>query len=168
MSLSQRERATVKRARRILKREQEERRARLRRRIRIQSDPAASVGPTRQREPRRRERLYLMWLRRWPCVACMAGLPDGGGVIEAAHPKFGMGLRRREFGVGEKSHDRFAVPLCSKHHRTGSHAEHRGQRAFWARLGIDVADFADALNTAFNADGDGRLVIQEFAQRRQQ
>lgn len=163
VTMTRRERATVKRARRILKREREKQRERLQRRFRTKANCGVNVWPVRQREPRLRDRAYLIWLRRWSCVACMVGLPDGGGPVEAAHPKFGIGGRRREFGLGEKSHDRFAVPLCSRHHRTGRFAEHQGQRAFWATLGVDVAEFAQALSTAFDAGDDGDPIIQEFA-----
>ena len=164
MPLNPQERAVLRHARQIRKREQIRRRAS--RLSRLSSGPLyPSEDRIRLRDPRRRDGAYLAWLRRLPCIACWAGLGDGGGPIEASHPKFGQGERRREFGLGEKSHDRLALPLCSKHHRTGQNAEHKGQRRFWDRLGIDVADFALDLNSAFDADHDGAEAVLTHARR---
>ena len=161
MAVSERERAVLRRARRITKRERERRRAAWVERTALDRAPFG----LRAKSPRRTDAAYLAWLRRQPCVACWAGLEDGGGPIEASHPKFGLGGRRREFGLGETSHDRLALPLCRRHHRTGRLAEHRGQRRFWDRLGVDVADFALDLNGAFDADQDGAEVVLSYARR---
>jgi hypothetical protein len=111
---------------------------------------------------------YLAWLRRLSCVACLAGLADGGGPIEACHPKFGLGGVRREFGLGERSHDDMALPLCRQHHTTGAWAEHRGQRRFWDRLGVDVRDFALDLNGAYARGEEGADVVMTYVGRAMQ
>ena len=61
---------------------------------------------------------YLKWLRTQPCTICKATR-----FIEAAH----VGLR----GLGQTCPDRQAVPLCSKHHRTGPYAHHVLGKKFW-------------------------------------
>jgi hypothetical protein len=165
VSISARDRATLRRARKIRRRERERRRASSLRLVPLGSLLKGPEPLVRLRDPRLRDATYLAWLRRQPCIACWAGLLEGGGPIEASHPKFGLGARRREFGIGEKSHDRFALPLCQSHHRTGLLAEHRGQRRFWDRLGVDVADFALDLNTAFDADQGGEDVVLIYARR---
>ncbi len=49
---------------------------------------------------------YLAWIRTLPCVVC-----GSTGWIEASHTG--------PHGLGQKSSDYSAIPLCAKHHRTG-------------------------------------------------
>lgn len=65
-----------------------------------------------------RSRAYLAWIRTLPCIIC--GETRG---IEASHTG--------PHGLGQKSSDYSAVPLCVKHHRTGNDSYHRlGPRRF--------------------------------------
>lgn len=61
--------------------------------------------PASARAPR-----FLQWLRGRPCLLEKAGGCEGR--IEAAHVDY-AGMK----GVGRKVDDRFAVPMCSGHHR---------------------------------------------------
>jgi hypothetical protein len=73
------------------------------------------VSPRRKNAPRPLEKSapgFLQWLRG---RACMFGIIDGSrcaGKIEAAHLDWAGGK-----GVGTKVADRYAVPMCSGHHR---------------------------------------------------
>lgn len=68
--------------------------------------------PRKRNAPRPAEKSapgFLQWLRGRDCLA-MAG--DCHGKIEAAHVDYAGGK-----GMGTKVADRFAIPLCSHHHR---------------------------------------------------
>jgi len=112
-----------------------------------------------QRQPRKRDRAYLAWIRRLPCIA---GLVEGGcdGPVQAAHLRMAGGGRRNP-GLGAKPDDRFATPLCERHHL---HDQHRGsEAAFWARLGISPHALCDTLSTVFDADGDAVALLNRIA-----
>ena len=69
---------------------------------------------------------FLAWIRTLPCLVC--GRTMG---IEAAHTG--------AHGLGQKSSDMSAIPLCRRHHRTGPDSYHKlGARAFerYHRLGL--------------------------------
>jgi hypothetical protein len=74
-----------------------------------------------QRNPR-----YLAWIRTQPC--CICGSRKG---IEASHTG--------PHGIGQKSPDTSAIPLCAKHHRTGNDSYHRlGPRKFSEKHNLDI------------------------------
>ena len=61
---------------------------------------------------------YLDWIRTLPCSVCRTTR-----AVEAAHTG--------PHGIGQKSSDLSAIPLCSKHHRTGEDSYHKlGPRKF--------------------------------------
>ena len=63
---------------------------------------------------------YLQWIRSLPCVVCRTTR-----AIEAAHTG--------PHGLGQKSSDLSAIPLCGRHHRTGDDSYHKlGPRKFAA------------------------------------
>jgi hypothetical protein len=73
-----------------------------------------------------RSAAYLAWIRTQPCVVC-----GRTRWIEAAH----TGLR----GLGQKSSDFSAIPLCEVHHRTGRDSYHRlGARRFSQVHNLDI------------------------------
>jgi hypothetical protein len=77
---------------------------------------------------------YLAWIRTLPCVVC--GVIRG---IEASHTG--------PHGLGQKSPDSSAVPLCSLHHRTGKDSYHKlGPRAFCATHGLSLPSIVQQLN----------------------
>ena len=55
---------------------------------------------------------YLRWIRSLPCLVCRTRWH-----IEAAHTG--------PHGMGQKSSDLSAIPLCARHHRTGNDSYHR-------------------------------------------
>ena len=84
-------------------------------------------------KPQRNSR-YLAWIRTQPCVVC--GATRG---IEAAHTG--------PHGLGQKSPDSSAIPLCHKHHRTGKDSYHRlGPRRFSEVHNLDIPDIVRRLS----------------------
>jgi len=82
-----------------------------------------------QRNPR-----YLAWVRTQPCRVC--GSTRG---IEASHTG--------PHGIGQKSPDSSAIPLCAKHHRTGAESYHRlGPRNFSEKHNLDIPAIVRRLN----------------------
>ncbi len=76
-------------------------------------------------KPQRNQR-YLAWIRTQPC--CVCGSKKG---IEASHTG--------PHGIGQKSPDTSAIPLCPKHHRTGNDSYHRlGPRKFSEKHSLDI------------------------------
>jgi len=77
---------------------------------------------------------YLAWIRTQPCLVCGATR-----WIEAAHTG--------PHGLGQKSPDTSAVPLCAAHHRTGKDSYHRlGPRKFGEVHNLDLAAIVRRLN----------------------
>jgi len=77
---------------------------------------------------------YLAWIRTQPCLVC-------GSIrrIEAAHTG--------PHGLGQKSPDTSAVPLCAAHHRTAKDSYHRlGPRRFAEIHNLDLAAIVRRLN----------------------
>jgi hypothetical protein len=61
---------------------------------------------------------YLRWIRTLPCSVCRTTR-----AVEAAHTG--------PHGLGQKSSDLSAIPLCSRHHRSGDDSYHKlGPRKF--------------------------------------
>ena len=61
---------------------------------------------------------YLEWIRTLPCSVCHRTRG-----VEAAHTG--------PHGLGQKSSDLSAIPLCARHHRTGDDSYHKlGPRKF--------------------------------------
>ena len=76
----------------------------------------------------------LAWIRTQPCLVC-----GRTRWIEAAH----TGLR----GLGQKSSDYSAIPLCVAHHRTGRDSYHRlGVRQFAQTHNLDIPGIVRRLN----------------------
>jgi hypothetical protein len=82
-----------------------------------------------QRNPR-----YLAWIRTQPCCVCGSKLS-----IEASHTG--------PHGLGQKSPDSSAIPLCAKHHRTGVDSYHRlGPRKFAETHDLNIPAIVRRLN----------------------
>ena len=81
-----------------------------------------------------RSRLYLAWIRTLPCIVC--GSTRG---IEASHTG--------PHGLGQKSSDFSAIPLCGAHHRKGRDSYRKlGPRKFSEVHGLDVRAIVTRLN----------------------
>ena len=69
---------------------------------------------------------YLRWIRSLPCVVCRTTY-----AVEAAHTG--------PHGLGQKSSDLSAIPLCGRHHRTADDSYHRlGPRRFAEVHQLDI------------------------------
>ncbi len=78
---------------------------------------------------------YLAWIRTQPCLVC-----GSRRWVEAAHTG--------PHGLGQKSPDTSAVPLCARHHRTGNDSYHRlGPRKFCDRHNLDLPAIVQRLST---------------------
>ena len=68
-----------------------------------------------------RDEGYLDWIRQQPCCIC------GDDVfVEAAHLRVSsINIGKNGTGMGEKPSDKWALPLCGKHHRE-QHTMNRG------------------------------------------
>lgn len=80
---------------------------------------------------RQRDEQYLDWIRQQPCCIC------GDDVtVEAAHLRVGsINDDKSPTGMGEKSSDKWALPLCGRHHRE-QHAA-GNEMAWWSSYGIN-------------------------------
>ena len=77
---------------------------------------------------------YLAWIRTRPCVVC--GASRG---IEASHTG--------SHGLGQKSPDTSAIPLCAKHHRTGDDSYHKlGPRKFSQVHRLNIPEIVRSLS----------------------
>ena len=83
----------------------------------------------------KRDSRYLAWIRTLPCVVC--GCARG---IEASHTG--------PHGLGQKSSDLSAIPLCYRHHRTGKDSYHRlGPQKFAQMHDLNIPAIVRRLNT---------------------
>ena len=84
-------------------------------------------------KPRRNPR-YLAWIRTQPCCVC-----GSKRAIEASHTG--------PHGIGQKSPDPSAIPLCAKHHRLGNESYHRlGPRKFSEKHNLHIPEIVRQLN----------------------
>lgn len=85
-----------------------------------------------QAEPKGGDPAYLAQVRQLPCLKC------GMEPSEAAHVRFASAAFGKASGMQKKPLDAYAVPLCASCHRLDRDAQHsRGERMFWAELGIN-------------------------------
>jgi hypothetical protein len=98
---------------------------------------------------------YLRWIRTLPCSVCRATR-----AVEAAHTG--------PHGLGQKSSDLSAIPLCARHHRTGDDSYHKlgpGKFAEVHRLnirGIVARLSAKAIIRVESGSFVGRLGDREY------
>ena len=111
--------------------------------------PPKRIVPVRKMrlQPRRgpdRSPEYLAWIRTLGCVVC-SGVSGAATVVEAAHTN---ALGRR--GIGQKTSDFSAIPLCGAHHRENPDSYHRlGEQKFSHTHGIDLHGLVRALRSRF-------------------
>jgi hypothetical protein len=100
--------------------------------------PPKRIVPVRKMrlQPRRgpdRSPEYLAWIRTLGCVVC-SRVSGAATVVEAAHTN-ALGPR----GIGQKTTDFSAIPLCGAHHRENPDSYHRlGEQKFSHTHGIDL------------------------------
>ena len=91
----------------------------------------------------RRSRAYLAWIRTLGCAVCRR--PPGVVAIEAAHTKV-LGPR----GLGQKTSDFSAIPLCSRHHRGDRDSYHHlGEKQFAQIHQLNLCELVMALNYCY-------------------
>jgi hypothetical protein len=106
----------------------------------------ARRGPDRSPE-------YLAWIRTLGCVVC-SSVSEGLTVVEAAHTNV-LGAR----GMGQKTSDFSAVPLCAGHHRECSDSYHRlGEQYFAQEHQLDLSCLVAALNRLYRRLNSVRAV----------
>jgi len=106
-----------------------------------------------QRTPRKTDPQYLDWIRSLPCLLC-----GDNTTVEAAHVRLGERLLdKRPVGKGEKPDDRWALPLCGRHHRQ-QHAI--GESVFWK--GHDVQPLVACLVLQHSYNRDERDSAERF------
>jgi hypothetical protein len=100
---------------------------------------------------------HLDFVRSLPCLIC-----GNETSVEAAHVRFpDPRAAKRQTGMGEKSDDVWALPLCGTHHRE----QHSGsERMFWRAHGIDPIFVALALSR-ISGDREAAASIILFAKR---
>lgn len=79
---------------------------------------------------------HLDCVRSLSCCVCSKGPRS-----ECHHLKAGTNER----GMGQRSSDRFAVPLCRDHHHDVEHVGTKNEQAWFEGYGIDALALADAL-----------------------
>lgn len=83
---------------------------------------------------------HLKMIRALPCVIC------GTVPSEAAHVRFNDASTGKLQALGQKPDDCWVAPLCATHHREDQAAQHViGEKAFWAKHGIDPLKLAQRL-----------------------
>lgn len=97
----------------------------------------------RQREPRLLDPGYLAFLRKKPCACgCGRAAPS-----EAAHIRIGL------FAGQMKPHDKHAVPLNRWCHQDAPDAQHKDEKGFWRRRGLDPFAIAARLYAEYGGTG---------------
>ncbi len=77
----------------------------------------------RQRQPREKDNKHLAYIRSLPCCIC------GGIDTEAAHIRTAsLEHGKQHTGMAEKPSDKWAVPLCNRHH---SEQHSMNEMDFW-------------------------------------
>lgn len=133
---TQQERDILNAARLIKRKEGRERRTRMKKQC---------TKPSRGRE---RDPGFLAYLRRQPCEVRHMGGCDGS--IHAAHIRYSDAKHGVNPGMGRKNHDRYANPLCERHHLHDQHQ--RSERAFWAEAGKDPYEVAAGHYAAYRSE----------------
>ena len=96
---------------------------------------------------------YLAYIRLLPCLVC------GRNGTEAAHVRYADARAGKpSAGIGRKPIG-WLVPLCREHHRA-QHAE--GEKAYWAKQGIDPIFVALALHKAAGNVEIGENIIRHW------
>jgi len=92
------------------------------------------IGDIKATKPAR-DRDYLNWLKLLRCIVCLAAGCD------PCH----VGPIR---GMRQKCSDYEAVPMCRTHHDE----QHRLQKTFWAKYGLDRDAIIASLNARYKAE----------------
>lgn len=94
---------------------------------------------TKRRGRGDKEPAHLAYLRKLPCLVC-----GSSHEVEAAHIRMASAAHGKpSTAMAQKPPDRFCVPLCAVHHRTGPDAQHSmSEKDFWDKNGIEPCGIA--------------------------
>lgn len=121
----------------------------------------APVAAKRDRG-RNRDNGHLAWIRRLPCVATYARTGEQVYGCQAAHLRMTDASKGKPHpGKGVKPSDFWTAPLTPEQHAI--QGDVKGERRFWAELGIDPFDLCKALYAVTGDDDAGLKVIRDFA-----
>jgi hypothetical protein len=82
------------------------------------------------KQPREHDEAHLEYIRQQPCCIC-----HDNTSTEAAHLRVGSINDDKPYtGMAQKSSDKWALPLCYRHHRE-QHS--MNEMEFWAKYGLD-------------------------------
>jgi hypothetical protein len=97
----------------------------------------------RQRHPRQHDSLHLTFVRTKRCCIWFCRRQPS----EAAHIRMACdAIGKPPTGMQEKPDDKWTVPLCAYHHRTGIGSQHsQGEEAFWKLTGLNPFDISARL-----------------------
>lgn len=109
----------------------------------VSADHGRFEGVPPRRGPERSQ-AYLAWIRTLRCVVCLRA-PSEHFRIEAAHTSV-LGPR----GLGQKSSDFSAIPLCFWHHQGNRDSYHKlGERLFAEAHHVCLRELVVALNELY-------------------
>lgn len=107
--------------------------------LQIRKSPTAfqQTAPKLTKKQREKSDGHLSFIRTLPCVV------TGKRPVHAAHIRYGDWSKGKpETGMGEKPHDRYAVPLHPDEH---SKQHSMNERDYWVAVGIDPIILASLL-----------------------
>lgn len=126
--------------------------------------------PLRQRQPRVRDKAYLGWVAKLPCLPTMILEGRQRTDVQVCHLRMSsLKHGKRQTGGAEKPSDVWVIPMRVFWHLDGPAAQHRiGEPAFFDMLGINPFDFCIDLRAAYEAGLSGQVVITRWAARARQ
>lgn len=116
---------------------------------------AFSKDGRRTRRPREKKAGHLAWVKTLPCLTCPN--TPATSIMDPAHIRYADPRYAKSMpGMGRKPDDCWTVPLCR-----GCHDEQGdGERAFWARVGIDPCIIAAMLWIHSGDDEAAELILE--------
>ena len=99
---------------------------------------------------------YLRWIRSLSCSVCRTTR-----TVEAAHTG--------PHGLGQKSSDWSAIPLCARHHRTGDDSYHKlGPRKFAEVHQLNIRAIVERLSARPSIRVESGIFVGRFADQEYQ
>lgn len=124
----------------------------------IRSATAFSVVSTKQKRQRVTDETHLKWIRTLHCCICGKPGPDPAH-IRSANAIYG----KSETGGGQKSSDKWTVPLCREHHDEQHKAGN--ELKWWASKQVDPFGLALALHSATGDDEIAEGILRSHRAR---
>lgn len=121
-----------------------------------------------RRADRKPQTNYLDFIRDQACLVCVAAESRSHSATNCGHSTTHIWQRSKTeashtgpHGIGTKSDDRTAIPLCAIHHREGIDAYHRvGEKRFQQIHGINISETVASLNRLYELEtGRGESVL---------